>query len=931
MSYLYTDAPQLYQSTIASDGATLSYIDPTEGPQQIPSITGNAGEFLQVNATADNIQWTSFGATGGIDIAQINLADGTALAPSLTFQNEANKDTGIYRDAENSVSVSAGGLQRLQVTPANVTVGTTLNTADLIVRGNVATNSFYAGNGAQATPSFSFSTSGGQDTGMYYNFDSIDRLRFSAGGSFVSEMNAGQCFFNTRVLANSTATNTTPAIIFHNDSSTTGYAGQRTNPSTDPRLWAIVNGVQATELTQTQFNVGLNTANNSQMKELTHNGASTFNTYTPADNLVILPVTAATSGAATGSYFDCDVDPVAGVYAFCNNTTTAGVARVVMTTNPNDLTTWTSLTNNSPASIPLTNVRSICYGNGIWAILSHAGGQRQLCYNTTANAMTTAWTQVASAVPWTTTRTMNRLRFINGQFITLDSGTRFRTSTDCVTWSGDLTLQTGTFSLTDVGYSPQLQRYVITTNAGNIFYYTGTTMPTTNNQFTQVSQTGIASNFITWSPKLSMFLGQNPATFQFNWSRDGINWNSYTPPGTWAAIQNCKWVDDYGGFFIAGLNQTTGNVAISRDGLTWTQHTVLSTACNSLLYNQTARMFLFLGTTLAARYKDNAAFISSYVTNENIYTTFNSNTRFADAIEYQPQEITTAAGDNHYTTTSLTRSVISFDTTASNANILLQGASFAGRVGTRFVIRKFVSSLSNVRIHGYETCRFVSPSGVISSFNFQSSPQVYTIIPAGYFGSFVLERVSDAGTGGVWMVSDVDVYDATGTQREIGGLSVAGDLSVVGTINLTGDLNYVGNPRMSQIELGPSLDTIDADINIPHFVGAFCNKPTPPGRFNQVVLKNLGVNGVGKTFYWFRSTGDVNVACSYLNDSGQDAYQFWWNDTTNREEFIVIANGVSSNTHQAATNYSFSWWKFTYLDINGAYRWIVKQIGSSWE
>eukprot|EP00002_Diphylleia_rotans_P024782 TRINITY_DN4895_c0_g1_i2.p1 TRINITY_DN4895_c0_g1~~TRINITY_DN4895_c0_g1_i2.p1 ORF type:complete len:388 (-),score=-5.29 TRINITY_DN4895_c0_g1_i2:179-1342(-) len=383
------------------------------------------------------------------------------------------------------------------------------------------------------------------------------------------------------------------------------------------------------------------------------------------------------------------------------------------------------------------------------------------------------------------------------------------------------------------------------------------------------------------------------------------------------------------GFFIGTQNATANNVIVSRDGFNWTQLVLtLSGQTRSSYYNSTTRTFVF-GLDANLTFKNALTDFNNYIDSDAIYNTFNSNVRFSDVIEYGIQNITTASGFNHFTVSQFNRPEIVFDTTSGNANIYLQGSSFNGRVGCKF---KFIKSNTNhnVRIHGFETTTLISPTGNVSSFNAQSSPAVYDIIPAGFFGSFNLSRVSDA-VNGIWVVDNVDVYDSSGTAREIGNLSIAGDLSVVGTINLTGDLNYVGNPRMSSIELGPALDTIDADINIPHFVGAYCNKPTPSGRFNQVVLKNLGVNGVGKTFYWFRSTGDIVNACSYKNESGQDAYQFWWNDINNREEFYLAPDNTSSNTHQAARNYSFSWWKFTYLDINGAYRWIVKQIGSSWE
>jgi hypothetical protein len=843
---------------------------------------------------------SGFSTAGSISVENLFLGNGVIPQPFISFVEDA--DTGITNSASDELTMYTNGINRLTVNNSRVTVGTVLNNLPLVVNGIASASTFRAGDGIQGTPSFSFSNSSGgdtnqgADTGMYYVYDtSVDRLRFSAGGNFVLEMNAGQCFFNNRLLANSgLANNTTPALIFHNDSSTTGFSGQRTNASTDPRLWAIVSGVQATELTPTQFNVGLTNANNTNLKTLNQNGPSNFNAYTPNDNLVILPVTTALNGSATGSYFDCDFDATTGVYAYCNNTTTAGVARIQMTTNPNDLSNWTALTNSNFALINLTNVRSLCFGNGIWACMSHTGGTRQLYWSSTANALNTAWNQVPSTASWTSTRTLNRLRFVNGVFVTLDSASRYRSSTDCVTWTGEVNINAGSFSLTDITYSPELQRYIIVTNAGNIFYFTGSSLPTTNNVWTQVTQSGIASNFIVWSPKLSMFLGQNPATFAFNWSRDGINWNSYTPSGTWATIQICRWVNDYGGFFIGGVNQTTNNVAISRDGLNWTQFSVLNGAVNSLLYNPVAKMFAFFGTTTLARYKDNATFITNYITNDNIYNTFNSNTRFNDVIEYQNQVITPVSGDNHYTISTFRRPEVVFDTSAVNANIYLQGSSFNGRVGCKF---KFIKSNSNhnVRIHAYETTTIISPTGNITSFNAQSSPQTYSIIPAGYFGSFELTRISDSGNG-VWIIDNVDVYDSAGTVREIGNLSVAGVSSA--TAFRAGD-GSVGTPAYS------FTTTNESDLGL-YRIGTdnlgivSDNKTRVDIGTSQVEIGKTGAgNGLDLTVNGtITTTGAISAGSANISTTGTIS-------SLNRRDTVTELTGTAA-THTVSTSTSYN-------------------------
>ena len=763
---LYTDSQNLYEETIATDGVDVDYVDPTEGPKIIPDITGHPNEFLKVNSTATNIEWTNLNS-GSLNVNRVLLGDGTAGAPSLSFQNEANTDSGIYRDAENSVSISAGGLQRLQVTNANVTVGTTTNNADLIVRGNVATNSFYAGNGAQATPSFSFSTSGGNDTGMYYTFDTLDRLRFSAGGTFALEMSSGQSFFNNRLLANSTGTNTTPAFIFHNDSSTTGYSGQRTNPSTDPRLWAIVNGVQATELTTTNFNIGLNTANNSQMKTLNQNGPSNFNTFTPSYSSFLVPQTAI--GTINQSLSGVDFDGTNYVVSIAG---TGAGNRLWVSQN---LSTWTAI-NDTQISLGNSQVQ---FGNSIWCYMNRNSGQRQL-WTSTAPAST--WTQIGSDAPWTTNRQCNRIKFINGQFIILCNTSFIRFSSNGLNWT-EYSINATSYNLNDITYSPELQRYVITTTGTVFLYFSGNTITNTS-VFTAVSGMEQA-NCIAYSPKYSMFLVHgNTNNQRYYISKDGINWTFYTNPVTVTNTNNTIWINDFGGFFL-DMQFNNNNLAISRDGLSF-QLVPNNISLNSVncLYNSTNKVLLIVGSSGSwGSFRNLLTDLNNYIDTDAIYNNFNSNTRFIDNIEYKDQKIITATGNNHFTTSTFTRSVVNFDTSTSNANILLEGSLFNNRIGTKFKICKFINSSNNVRIHGYDGCRIITPFGVVNNFNSQSSPQTYTIIPSSYFGSFDLTRVSDDTTGD-WLVDNVNIYDTSGVEYKLDDFRIGNNLLTDGKLSV---------------------------------------------------------------------------------------------------------------------------------------------------
>jgi hypothetical protein len=603
---------------------------------------------------------------------------------------------------------------------------------------------------------------------MYYSFDSIDRLRFSAGGSFIMEMNSGQSFLNNRLLANSsTGNNTTPAVIFHNDSSTTGYSGQRTNPSTDPRLWAVVNGVQSTELTPTQFNVGLTNANNRNMKTLNQNGASNFNTFTPSYSSFIVPQTAI--GTIGQSLSGVDFDGTNYVVSVAGTT---GVNRLWVSQN---LTTWTAITDTQIAS----GNSNVQFGNGIWCYISRTSGQRQLW---TSTAPATTWTQIGSVAPWTTSRQINRLKFINGQFIALCNTSLIRFSSDGLNWT-EYSINGTNYNLNDITYSPELQRYVIVSVSPVFLYFSGNTITNTS-AFTAVTSGVEQANCCTYSPKLGMFLVHgNTNNQRYYISKDGINWTFYTNPTTVTNTNTTIWINDFGGFFL-DMQFNTSNLAISRDGLSFqlipNNLTMNSVNC---VYNSTGKVLLIVGSSGSwGTFRNLLTDFNNYIDTDAIYNTFNSNTRFSDVIEYQNQVITPVSGDNHYTISTFTRPEVVFDTNAVNANIYLQGSSFNGRVGCKF---KFIKSNTghNVRIHGYETTTLISPTGNVSSFNAQSSPQTYSIIPAGYFGSFELTRISDSGNG-VWIIDNVDVYDSAGTIREIGNLSVAGNLRTDGKLSV---------------------------------------------------------------------------------------------------------------------------------------------------
>lgn len=742
------------------------------------------------------------------------------------------------------------------------------NNTDTITFGQI----FRAGDGVGGTPSYSFAnTTGGipqgADTGMFYVYDIIDRLRFSAGGSNTLEMNANQSFFNNRLLANSTGTNTTPSLIFHNDSSTTGYSGQRTNPSTDPRLWAVVNGVQATELTPTQFNIGLNTLNNINMKTLNQNGASNFNSFTPTYTNIIN--TQVTSGRTDGNFYGIDYNPTTGVYIVGSSSVGAGVNRIAVS-GSNNLTSWTTY---NDTTLNLGNIRHVAYGPtpNIWVV----GTQSLTTGNFFYSSDTINWTRLTSG-PFTTSRQYSRLKWINGQFVALSSSSASIViySNDGINWFS-ITINATSYSLNDITYSSELRMYVITTTSAAVLYFNDTsgTGITASTTFTAQTSNVYASNAVAWSPKLSMFIIQSlGSATQWISSSDGINWRTYTTSSLNAVNSRIEWVSDFGGLFVACQAATNANSIVSRDGMTWSQiNLTISGQTRGFYYNSSQKVFVF-GLDGNLTFKNALTDFNNYVDSDLIYNTFNSNIRFGDVIEYQNQVLTPVSGNNHFTISQFNRPEVVFDTASVNANIYLQGTSFNGRVGTKF---KFIKSNNNnnVRIHGFETTTLISPTGNVSSFNAQSSPVVYSIIPNGYFGSFELTRISDIGNG-VWIIDNVDLYNSSGTSFNNGNLIVNNNLTTYGTLSVdspgqTSTINH--NLEISGYLRYPIEDIKDITFNTGY----------------DVKLPNM--LSLGKYNYFISAGSTPSIYLQNINSQVYDNFTF---------NFCIAENGTTSTNYQ---------------------------------
>lgn len=737
---------------------------------ELPDTFNKQGDFLRVKTDGSgDTEWVD-PDTSDISFNRVLLGNGSVSNPSLTFQSDAN--TGIYRLGEDDLGITTGGVTRMAINGTSVEVGTLSNNLNFNVNGNSSATNFRAGNGLVSTPSYSFTTGNGQDCGMYYDAPSgNDRINFAVNGSNILQLglSTGVSNMNNKLLLNS-GTTTNPAIAINATAFNTGFSGDASN-----NLYTLTAGSINTTHTSNSFDVGRTISNNLAMKTLNSNGPSNFNTFIPTYTNIIN--TQITGNRTDGNWYGIDYNPTTGVYIIGSNGSGTGIVRMAVS-GSNNLTTWTTY---NDTTFSYGNMRHVAYGTtpNIWVVGTNASVQRNFYYSTN----TTTWTLVSDTggnTHFATGRAYNKLKWINGQFVGLSSGSNVAFSTDGINWTLRQ-INATSYTLNDIVYSSELRMYVITTTSGAVLYFndtagTGITGTTT---FTAQTSNVYASTAVAWSPKVSMFIIQNTSVnTQWASSSDGINWRTYT---TTALNQNngrLEWVSDFGGFFVGCQQATTSNSIVSRDGITWTQVSLtISGQSRGFYYNSSQKVFVF-GLDANLTFKNALTDFNNYIDRDEIYNTFNSNIRFSDVIEYQNQVITTATGNNHFTISSFNRPEVVFDTNTVNANIYLQGSSFNGRVGCKF---KFIKSNNNnnVRIHGFETTTLISPTGNVSSFNAQSSPAVYAIIPAGYFGSFELTRVSDA-VNGIWVVDNVDVYDSTGIEYKLKDLRINGNLFVNG-------------------------------------------------------------------------------------------------------------------------------------------------------
>ncbi len=206
--------------TLVGDGASaydfLHRVRESEIRSFIPhSFANGSAATPSISAGSDKNTGFYFSAadevsvsTGGVARVQVGTTDmtsfvpifnqtGTSALPAYTF--EADPDTGMYRRAADSIGFSTGGVERAQV-----------NTADI-----TTTVPFFAANGTAAAPVYTFS--GDPDTGMYSA--GTNEIAFSTDGVARFQVNTAD-ITSFLPIFNQTGTSALPAYTFEADPDT---------------------------------------------------------------------------------------------------------------------------------------------------------------------------------------------------------------------------------------------------------------------------------------------------------------------------------------------------------------------------------------------------------------------------------------------------------------------------------------------------------------------------------------------------------------------------------------------------------------------------------------------------------------------------------------------------------------------------------------
>lgn len=168
------------------------------------------------------MQWLS-----SAGVTQVGAGNGTAASPSISFFNDF--DTGLFRDASNSLSLVAGGANIVSVQPTVVF----LNTGRLLTP-----------DGSVSNPTFSFT--GDSDTGIFRS--GTNQLTIAAGGSAVANFVATHCDFNQQIQSVSGSASV-PQYSFGADTDTGFYR------DTSDQIAISLGGTTAGQIAQGTFTI----------------------------------------------------------------------------------------------------------------------------------------------------------------------------------------------------------------------------------------------------------------------------------------------------------------------------------------------------------------------------------------------------------------------------------------------------------------------------------------------------------------------------------------------------------------------------------------------------------------------------------------------------------------------------------------------------
>jgi len=453
------------------------------------------------------------------------------------------------------------------------------------------------------------------------------------------------------------------------------------------------------------------------------------------------------------------------------------------------------------------------------------------------------------------------------------------------------------------------------------------------------------------------------------YSDDGITWTAIVEPSNvnWSVV---KYFTHINTWFIGGANRIGYS---TDDGNNWTVLTTTYTTTDICYNSKTG--FFYAGGGTSFRRTATPLDVNSWVeTSASVIGT--------NFITYSPDlnaVVCSGVGSNNNLS-------ISYDNGSTFTTITISADNYSER---RFCIwcpkyKCFILSCCNVN---FSLGNYGTPDGKIF-YSFNGTTWINANLPAAFFywaihyiqekDTLIITTLNNGNTANKFYITNPNklqptadnlyngihqTMDNTGNWTFKKNVGITGNLSVSGNINsalnitggnatigttgtnrnllVNGNLEYtgtltgtiptnIGNPCYSSAELGVGVNSINADINVPRYIAALCNKTLPAGQENVLTLKNLGANGLGKTFYWFRMTADVFNAMKIHNDSGSDCQVQYWDPTFDEEKSEILPQGFGIITHPAQTNNTFSWWMGIYIAAAGN-RWFLKQLGSCWE